>query len=190
MSQSTENPGLTFSRNIYERALDWYKSAESKAQIVLTLNGVFISFLGGNIFLHDETKDSLADLGIGTFVVIGLMLVGLVSSIVFALICLKSRFGKTKIEQLTERDAKGNIIKYDHSIIFFFDHLRQLKPDIVAKQVNGLKEKDEIEILSRSVVILSQNVKEKHRSVNMSFMMFGFSLIMFAVALLFYLFNV
>lgn len=39
-------PGsLALSREIYASALDWYKVADSKGQLLLTLNGVYITAL-------------------------------------------------------------------------------------------------------------------------------------------------
>src|SRR5690242_15384038 len=45
-TESSVPPGaLAFSRAVYTSTLDWYKVADSKGQLLLTLNGVYIAVL-------------------------------------------------------------------------------------------------------------------------------------------------
>jgi hypothetical protein len=39
--------GVEYARRMYDRVIDWYKVAESKAQLILTVNGVFVSVAFG-----------------------------------------------------------------------------------------------------------------------------------------------
>ncbi len=173
---------LEYSRSIYNRTLDWYKSAETKAQIILTLNGVFIGFIGSNVFLNQDNLISRGSIGQINLLIIMVMLVSIVGSIIFALLCVKSRFSKLDLEKNSKRNTKGEI-EYDKNLFFFFDHLRRLDPKLVIDQIKDFKYDDEINVLISGLIILSKNVRRKHRYVNISFMLFGLGLIMFTISL-------
>ena len=40
---------LEYARRLYDRVLAWYESAERKAQLILTLDGLFLSFLTSSL---------------------------------------------------------------------------------------------------------------------------------------------
>src|SRR5215216_1568412 len=83
---------LDYSRRLYERIIDWYKNADSKAQIILTLNGAFVAFLTSSIFKNpDELLKLTNKFSAFTWFFLSLMCVCLVGSIVCALMCLWSR---------------------------------------------------------------------------------------------------
>lgn len=40
---------LEYTRRLYESVLDWYKNADAKAQVVLSLDGIFLTFVGTTV---------------------------------------------------------------------------------------------------------------------------------------------
>jgi hypothetical protein len=59
MSKAYSSEGLDYSRDLYKLILDWYKNADSKAQVLLTLDGVFLTFLTTSIFTNPEESSKL-----------------------------------------------------------------------------------------------------------------------------------
>ena len=45
---------LEYSRRLYDDVLDWYKSADSKAQVVLAIDTAFLAFLTSAIFSEPD----------------------------------------------------------------------------------------------------------------------------------------
>ncbi len=45
--RSSAPPNVEYARRMYDRAIDWYKIAESKAQLILTVNGAFVTITFG-----------------------------------------------------------------------------------------------------------------------------------------------
>ncbi|MEO6630585.1 MAG: Pycsar system effector family protein [Mucilaginibacter sp.] len=180
MASQTLDHQLAYCRNVYQQTLDWYKSAETKAQIILTLNGVFIGFLGSNVLLQKRAQGNsiFADLWI---VLIGLVLIGIIFSVIFSVLCLKSRLRKR--ERKFNVADKNDLTKYRSDMLFFFEGVKQLDPGLFAEKLQGLTPKEEIEILSYDIVNLAKNVSRKHRYVNNSFLLFGISLLFFVLSI-------
>jgi hypothetical protein len=92
MSDSEMSEALDYSRRLYERVIDWYKNADSKAQIILTLDGAFLTFITSSIFKNpDELSKITQRFTFYTWLFLILMCLCLVGSIIIALMCLWSR---------------------------------------------------------------------------------------------------
>jgi hypothetical protein len=89
MANNEKSPGLEYARRIFDSVLDWYKNADTKAQIILTINGVFLAFLTGSIFKkQDDIGPMFSRFGGETWLLLGLMCVALTGSILSAIVCL------------------------------------------------------------------------------------------------------
>ena len=92
MSDAELSDALTYARRLYERVVDWYKNADAKAQIILTLDGAFLTFLTTSIFQSpDELTKITQRFNHGTWLCLLAMCLCLIGSIVSALMCLWSR---------------------------------------------------------------------------------------------------
>ena len=178
---------LEFSRSLYERTIDWYKNADSKAQIILTLNGVFISFLAASIF---KSPDDLLKITnkFSSFTWFCLLAMGVCVcfSIVCAVRCLWSR-----IESVT--DHRGDAENADESLldkIAFFGTIRHLSLKEFQNQLPKMNEDFEIKALGTQIYLLSKNVYEKHSAVNLGFVLVSGALIFFLLSGVSYLLNV
>ena len=177
---------LEFTRNLYERTIDWYKNADSKAQIILTLNGALISFLAASIFKNpDELLKIIRKFNGFTWFCLFAMCVCIAGSVAFAIKCLWSRISTSA----RRADAENT----DQSILdemAFFGTIRRLDPDDFRKQLPEMNESAEIKALGTQIYLLSRNVYEKHLAVNLSFVLIGGGLIFFLLGGIGYLLGV
>jgi Family of unknown function (DUF5706) len=159
---------VEYARLVYENTLDWYKTADMKAQLLLTVNGVFVTIVSGSLLRDVADVRALGDeFGVETWVFFLLAVVGLAGAITCAARCLWSRLGKT---------AKGHVVQlgvrrddpasYRPEVLWFFGHLAQLKTEPAAERLRQADRGFEIEALTYNVMLLSQNVLRKHQWVN------------------------
>ncbi len=65
---SNAAPQRDYAQALYDRLIGWYEDAERKAQLILTLDGIFLSFLSAFAFrksadLRATTSDFGAETG-------------------------------------------------------------------------------------------------------------------------------
>lgn len=86
------DPGVEYARRVYDRAIDWYKVAEAKAQVLLTVNGAFVTIvfglLSGNLM---ELAGFSSSSGIETWILLSIAVSTLMGAIGSAAACLLSR---------------------------------------------------------------------------------------------------
>ena len=184
---------LEYSRRLYERVIDWYKNADSKAQITLTLNGIFVAFLTTSIFKNPtEVNGIIHKFSALTWIFLFLMGVCLVGSIVCALLCLWSRiaFHAERDERLLNAIDKMNETgEYSPDVMLFFKTIAMLDGEKFLEQLAKTDEQFEIKALGSQIYLLSKRVYVKHRLVNYSFALVGGALIFFLLGAVSYLFN-
>jgi hypothetical protein len=87
-----EDLGVSYARRVFSDVLHWYRSADTKAQVLLTIDGIFLSFLTGAIFSKPEDLAAMTQrFAWPTWVLLTLMCLTLNASIVSAIMCLWSR---------------------------------------------------------------------------------------------------
>src|SRR5688572_23664204 len=88
---------LDYVRRVYSNVLDWYKSADTKAQVILTVNGLVITFLTSSILTAPETVQATFDsFGVETWVFLFAFTFGAVAALICAVLCLYSRLLSAK----------------------------------------------------------------------------------------------
>src|SRR5450755_962234 len=82
----------------------WYQSAETKAQLVLTVNGIFLTFLTASVLAsRDEAAQATAVFGPETWAFLAAMSLCLALAILSAVTCVASRgLGRKKFRELLE----------------------------------------------------------------------------------------
>lgn len=178
---------LDYSRRLYGNILDWYKNADTKAQILLTLAGVFLSFLTSTAFTNKDNLGSILGLfGLETWILLSCMTVFLIATIVSALLCLRSRTAIPKeiVEHL--HDIVGDRADKDRQwpeTMWFFGIIAQLKDrKRFQSRLHEFTEEDELCALSSQIFLLSKNVLEKHKWVNRGFMLITLTLLAFLLS--------
>lgn len=168
---------------LYNEAVAWYEHAERKAQLILTLDGVFLSFLSASVFEKSaDLRAVTSQFGPETWVLLGLMAASLAVSILSAVIALRSRmYSKSRLERyLAEhRDETSKEATYDPAVTWFFQHIAALDPSVLAHVLGRADADFAVRSLTHSVVPLAQNVVRKHRWVNRGFFLAGAVLMFF-----------
>lgn len=177
------SPALEYARRVYDGVMDWYKNADSKAQVILTLDGAFLAFLTSSIFMEQyELSKILSRFGVETWLLLALMCTTLAGSILSAILCLWSRvYAGDKLDGML-RSGGVEVNKsetYKPQFMFFFQFLSRLHPEQMAEKLSAVTEKYEIEALAYQSRILSENVMRKHYWVNKGFVLAGLSLLLF-----------
>jgi len=178
---------LDYTRQLFENILDWYNNADKKAQILLTISGIFLSFLTGTAFTKtDDLKSIISIFGTETWMLLIATIAFLITSIFTALICLRSRLSEPA--ELTQHlkdilnDNGGNLRQWPETM-YFFGEIAQLKDRMrFQARIRELTVEDEINALSSQIFIVSKNVLKKHEWVNRSFLFLSITLIAFLLS--------
>jgi hypothetical protein len=183
MSSQAPSDALDYARRLFERVIDWYKNADSKAQILLTLDGAFLTFLTGSIFKSpDDTYKIIQRFERDTWLFLIMMCLCLIGSIVCALFCLWSRIfllpRRDSILKQERRDLK-TAERYSPNVMLFFRTISWLDHNKFQEQLGSIDKEFEIRALASQIYLLSKRVNTKHIAVNYGFVLAGASLIFF-----------
>lgn len=180
--QPGDAAGLEYARRLYATVVDWYKSAEAKAQILLSLDGIFASFVVSSMLVGEAEADELfGSFGWETWLLFGLMLLALAGSIVCCLLCVVSRvMSDDEVARRYGRWLDGVPPEpYPPEMLWFFQTLSRLDESRYADQVVDLSGEDEARALADQIVLLSRRVLRKHQWVNRGFLLGAATLVLF-----------
>jgi hypothetical protein len=175
---------VVYVRRVYEHTFEWYKNADTKAEIILTLDGIYLTIVAGFTFLNpSDLPEMLSRFSLITWVFLVLMAVSLVGSIVCAIGCLWSRIplsDSAKERFLSDwRIEPDKAETYKPEATWFFQKISWLEAEAYKEHLLRADKRFEIKALGDSLVVLSQNVLKKHRLVDCGFALGGSSLISF-----------
>lgn len=192
MTEGTGSPpssslALDHARRLFDNCTDWYKSADSKAQVLLTLDGAFLAFLTGSVFgKPGDAVQVVHKFGVDTWILLAVMCAAMTVSIFSAIRCLWSRTYPER--ELKERIAKAAPDKdgYPPQVMWFFQFIHALDSEIFTKRLLNTDEQFAIKVLASQIVELSRTVLEKHSWINRGFASAAISLIAFMGVLVSY----
>ena len=178
------SPSLKYTQRLWGNILDWYNNADTKAQILLTLSGVFLSFLTSAAFTKKSDLKPIVDLfGIETWALLSFMTAFLIATIISALLCLRSRLDDP--EEIDKHlhdivvDIEGKNRQWPETM-WFFGMIAQLKDrKRFQARLHEFTEEDELQALSSQIFIVSKNVLKKHKWVNRGFLFITLTLLAF-----------
>jgi Pycsar effector protein len=166
----TDDPppaNVEYLRLMYASTRDWYTAAETKAQLLLAVNGVFVTLLFGFLFGNaDGVHAGSRAFGLDTLIfasVSVLALLAAVSCAVLSLWSLHGRAGRDFARLGVEPAAPDS---YRPEVLWYFGYLARLPPDAAEAQLRAADRKTETEALIYHVIDLSRKVLRKHRWVN------------------------
>ncbi|QKQ77336.1 hypothetical protein [Nostoc sp. TCL240-02] len=183
---------LEYARRLYDSVLDWYKSADSKAQVVLAIDTGFLAFLTSTIFSEpDKLRAILAAFSWVTWLNLILMLLSLIVSIGSTVFCVWSRIYSLKEVKQIIKKAESKYQDTDkyppEMIMWFFQFIEALDFHKFQATIKSIEEEFELKVLAEEIYILSRNVRNKHLAVNIGFGFAALSLIFFVMAAASYL---
>jgi len=125
---------------LFANVVDWYKSADLKAQVILTLDGALVAFLTTSIFKGpSEVSLLIQRFTTRTWLLLLAMCLCLVGSIISALMCLWSRiFLGVKRDSVLGREKKritAGVKRYPPSVALFFKTISWLDHDKFQEQL-------------------------------------------------------
>ena len=167
-----------YTRRLYANVLEWYRSAEAKAQIILSLDGVFVAFLTGTLFASPEALRSLAGAFTpASWVLLAAMCASLIGSIGCAVAALWSRTSAGGSVVRTQPTTDGDAL-----VPWFFEHIRFTRHAEFTEQLGSVDMEGEVATLAQQIHVLSGTVSRKHAWVNRGFLLAGLSFALFLAA--------
>jgi hypothetical protein len=180
-------PALAYSRRAFENVSDWYKNADAKAQVLLTLDGALVSLLAGSVFVKaDDLREVLCRFGAETWAFSAGMVLALLGSVYAALTSIHPRLKDPRelMDHLDDivRDDEGRL-KQKPETTWFFGHIAHLKDrKRFQNRMREVTEADEVAALSSQIFLLSRNVLQKHLWVNRGFLLIAVALTLLLAA--------
>lgn len=180
--QSTEDPEVTYLRSVYANVFEWYKIADTKSQLILTLDGILITVATG-LILASPGQLIARKRGFGweTWMFLAISGLTLTVSVACAIKCLYSRLDDVRLSSMARKHSVDpkNEATYSPAIAYWFGMIAILDPK---KAVNYLMtaartSEFEIEALASQIVALSSNVRDKHIWANRAWLLTSVSLI-------------
>jgi hypothetical protein len=93
-------------RRLHDDVLSWYRTADTKAQLILTLDGIFITIVSANILVKpDELQARKESFGPVTWSLLGLAAAAMVCSVASAVVCLHSRLKDADVRRIKTNTA-------------------------------------------------------------------------------------
>jgi hypothetical protein len=180
-------PGaLEYSRSVFEHLMDWYKVADAKGRLLLTLNGIYITVLSSvalasphNLINHKATLTP------ATWALLAGAAAATAISILSAIGCLYSRLSNANLDKHLDRFAEPDpaaASPYRPVATFWFGTIARLDPKIGVPMLQSADEAFELAALTEEVFLLAPNVLAKHRWVNKGWAAAGTSLLLLLAA--------
>ena len=158
----------------------WYTSAEAKAQLVLTANGVFVTFLtAAALGTRANVVQATSVFGPETWTFLALMASCLALAILSAVTCVSSRGISHKelqnrLDRYTVDPDKADT--YAPELAVFFGYLSKLKATPLVERLHTAGQDFIIQALASDITAFARNIVEKHRWVNRAFVLTGMTL--------------
>jgi hypothetical protein len=173
---------LTYSRSVYASLIAWYKVADSKGQLLLTLNGIYITVLSSIVLVSPrDLVNRKTNLPPVTWLFLGAAALATVISILSAIESLHSRLSDAKLDNIRDHFFEPNPGGPDHyrpAVTFWFGTIARLDRGIGLRMLRSADETFELEALTEEIFLLAPNVLAKHRWVNRGWVAAGASLLL------------
>jgi hypothetical protein len=168
---------------LFDDVKDWYKNADFKAQILLTLDGVFLAFLMSMMTMKKEDLDKIvAQFNFYTWGFLALTAACLTLTIILAIRCLWARILSQKVidrnlAQL-ERESMDRKI-YLSKKMWYFQYISQYETEEFQEDLLEVDKELKIRAMGSQIRWTSKEAVKKYRSINYAFLFAGLSLIFF-----------
>lgn len=175
-----QQAALEYLRGVGADLRYWYQSAEVKAQLVLTVNGIFLTFLTTSVLARgNAVAQETAAFGVETWVFLAGMSLCLALAILSAVMCLASRgLGRKKFRKLLERHGLDpeKAETYAPELTAFFYPITRLKANYLAERMLTADQDFIVRALASTIISISPYILAKHRWVNRAFILTGLTL--------------
>jgi Pycsar effector protein len=180
MSQIVPDSAVEFIRGVYGDALEWYKLAETKAQVILAIDTIFVSLLFGVVVSERvDLQATVSQFGYETWIFLTLTVCSLLLSIICVVACLISRFSAREQRRAFRRLGvlADELDTYGPEVMWFFGLVSALDRELFAARIQTVDASFQVRALAHQAHLLSRNVTRKHRWVNRGFLLVMMALI-------------
>ena len=171
-SQNSIEDSIAYNTRLYADVFEWYKIAETKGQLLLTLNGVFVTALAGVLLLKPADVAQAKTFGGWTWLCLAVLGFSVTASTFSAAMCVAARLRdaskkrlKSKFKVDTE-DART----YRPETAWWFGYIATLQPkaqpNAITDYLRTASREFERDAITSAVAGLAPNVLRKHRWVN------------------------
>ena len=194
MTTTTPAPdeALEYARRLYSSVRDWYETADRKAQLVLTLDGVFVTFVSTSLAAKaTELSQTVSTFGPETWVLLGAALASLVLSLFSCLVCLVSRHteANTSFLHLLFQDLTADPnppepgqLDTGPENLWYYELILKIGKSQFLEAAGGATSHLETKVLLRQVWRLGGIVRGKYIWVNRAFSFTALTLVFSAFA--------
>jgi hypothetical protein len=172
--------GLEYLRRVYADVLGWYKVADNKGQLLLTVNGLFVSVLTGTVLgSASDAGERTQQFSPLTWVLAAVAGAAIMGSIAAAAMCLRSRLHNAHVDWLIRQAGvdPADPSSYKPATAWWFGTIARLDSEGMEQQLLRAGPQMEVSALASQVVLLSQNVLSKHQWANRGWLLAALALI-------------
>lgn len=173
--------GQEYVRRLFANILDRYKDVHNRMQVLLTINGIFLSFLVGNIITRRVDLDAIIQsFGPETWALLVLMTTAMGLSILWVILCLSPGIasdGTVKAEVAALRGQDSGAIPA--TVMWYFHHIAVLDREEFVSNATQRGTVLETEALATQAHILSGRLVQKFRYARRAFVATGVSFFCF-----------
>jgi hypothetical protein len=170
---------LEYLRRLYANVLDWYRVADSRAQLILTVDGVFITIVTGGVFAKpDDLAAWQGVFGPDTWLFLSAAALAIVGSIICALLCLHTRLFEATASYVSNnyKVDPADIETYVPGVSWWYGMIATMDQRLMVQYLQTADGMFEIDALANQIVLLSRMILRKHRWANMGWLLAGVSL--------------
>ena len=177
---------IEYARRLYDDVLGWYHSADTKAQVLLGLDGAFLAFLTAATFQTPEDLGKIiAKFSPWTWRLLVLMSATLITSMGAAVYCLWSRiYFRSSLDDWIKnaKTPARTATEYPPDVMWFFQHVAALDASKFRQTLNNVDSPFELNAMASQLEKLPSNVRKKHIAVDIGFAFSVATLVLFALA--------
>ncbi|REG01309.1 hypothetical protein DFJ67_7390 [Asanoa ferruginea] len=176
--------GLDYARRVYDMVIDWYKTAEKKAQLLLTANGAFATILFGIVSSNPTGLHQFGvNAGAETWFFVTVAVIAFCGAVGYASAGLLSRHRHNIRLDFARLDVHPQEPKtYKREAVWYFGHIASLQFGPTVDLLRTANPRMEFDSLTYNVVGLSRVVLRKHRLVNVGWMLTAVTVIAMTAA--------
>jgi hypothetical protein len=170
---------LDYARRVYAETVEWYRIADSKSQLILTLAGVFISILAGAVFSSPrEVGERTAIFGLESWLFLATAGLSVSAAIACAVVCLRSRLRNARASSAACFRVHNDPPTYAANATWWFGTIARLDPSAYERQIGSIRDDGfQLESVTSQIPILADHVLMKHRWVNRGWSCLGLALV-------------
>ncbi len=168
---------------MYASTRDWYNSAEMKAQLLVAVNGVFVTLLFGFLFGNsDDGHAGTSGFGVDTWIFAGVAVLALLAAVSCAVVGLWSLHARAR-RDVKRADADPTAPESDRpEWLWYFGYLALLPRAAAEAKLRASDQRVETETLIYHIIDLARIVLRKHRWINAGWALTALALFALAAA--------